>query len=108
MQILLLIYFLISPLNHLEIKCEYSTARVRNLVHNEWRSIQKNAKFTVSDKKDFEVTGYRQDGNDLEVDVLSKGFWYDIRFTVSFDDWFDTDCELQGSVISVYNYKKLK
>lgn len=87
--------------------CTVSTARVNNLVEDNWRFIQKKAKFTISNKKDFSIRGYNRDGNDLEVSVLSRGYYYDIRFTVSFDDWFDEECYLHGTIIGVYNYKKL-
>jgi len=86
--------------------CKYSTSKIRALVKTNWSDIQQQANFTISGKKDFEVRNYRRDGDDIVVDILSKGFLYDITFTVSFSTFFRSDCSLYGDVLDVYNYKK--
>lgn len=86
--------------------CKPSTSKVRRLVDSNWSSIRSKANFTVSTKGDFEIRDYGMDGDDLVVDIYSKGYWYDISFTTSFDAYFDEDCNLRGSVIDSYNYRE--
>ena len=86
--------------------CKLSTSKIRRLVRANWRSIQRTADFTVSDKGSFEIRNYGMDGEDLVVDIYSRGFVYDISFTVSFDAYFDDDCTLEGDVLDCYNYRK--
>lgn len=87
-------------------KCKPSTSKVRSLVASNWNTIQRKASFTISEKGSFEVENYGVDGDELTVDVYSRGFMYDISFTVSFYASFDNDCRLRGSVVDVYNYSK--
>ncbi len=86
--------------------CKYSNGRVRTLIDNNWKEIQRKASFTISDKKNFEIRNYRRDGDDLEVNIFSEGYWYDITFTVSFEPYWDMNCRLSGDLLDVYNYKK--
>lgn len=86
--------------------CKPSTSKVRSLVRSNWSSIKSHADFTVSNKKSFEIQDYGMDGDELSVSVYSKGYWYDISFTVSFDAYFDDDCNIDGDVTDVYNYVK--
>jgi hypothetical protein len=46
------------------------------------------------------------DRAELTVDVYSKGYVYDISFTVSFNANFTKKCDLTGNVTDVYNYIK--
>ena len=87
--------------------CKISTSKIRRMVRSNWRAIQRTADFIVSDKGSFEIRGYKMDGDELVVDIYSRGFFYDISFTVSFDAYFDDDCDLEGEVLDCYNYKKL-
>ena len=86
--------------------CKPSTSKVRRLVRANWKSIQRKADFTVSNKGSFEIRNYGMDGDDLVVDIYSRGYMYDISFTVSFDAYFDDDCTLEGDVLDCYNYRK--
>ncbi|QMU65097.1 MAG: hypothetical protein GKR88_12895 [Flavobacteriaceae bacterium] len=79
---------------------------MRKLVRHNWSDIRSAASFTVSSKGDFEVRDYGMDGDDLVVDIYSKGYMYDISFTVSFDAYFDDDCDLDGDVTDAYNYRR--
>ena len=76
------------------------------MVRANWKSIQRKADFTVSNKGSFEIRNYGMDGDDLVVDIYSRGYMYDISFTVSFDAYFDDDCTLEGDVLDCYNYRK--
>ena len=84
--------------------CKPSTSKVRRLVRANWKSIQRTADFTVSDKGSFEIRDYGMDGDDLVVDIYSKGYMWDISFTASFEAYFDDDCSLKGNVTDAYNY----
>lgn len=87
-------------------ECKPSTSKVRSLVRSNWNAIQSTADFTISDKKSFEINDYGMDGDELTVDVYSRGYRYDIEFTVSFEAYFDDDCSIEGDVTDVYNYKE--
>lgn len=86
--------------------CKPSTSKIRKLVRKNWNSIKRVADFTVSNKGNFEIKNYGLDGDDLVVDILSKGYLYDISFTASFEAYFDDNCSLNGLVTDCYNYIK--
>jgi len=76
------------------------------MVRQNWASIQRKASFKVSDKGDFEVTDWSKEGNELVVDIFSRGYMYDISFTVSLDYEVESDCSFEGEVLDVYNYSR--
>lgn len=78
--------------------CEYSRGRVYNLIDEEWYNIQSEADFKISNKKKFDIEYYKKYGKDLEVTVKSYGYMYNIRFIVSFKDYFDQECRLHGKI----------
>lgn len=109
MKTLLITLFTIVSLSSISAQssdCLLSEARVRNYIKSEWSNIQSKASFTISDRKNFEIRHYGLDGNDLTARIFSKGYMYDISFTVSFDARFDSDCEIEGKVIDVFDRKK--
>ncbi|MEE9439617.1 MAG: hypothetical protein V3V14_11495 [Saprospiraceae bacterium] len=86
--------------------CKPSTSKVRKLVKENWYSIKSIAEFTVSSRASFEVKNYGMDGDELVVDIYSKGYVYDISFSISFETSFDSNCKLTGTVTDAYNYKE--
>ena len=83
-------------------QCRISTTKIRNLVRDNWSSIQSEASFLVSNKRDFSIRDTHRDGGELAVDIHSRGFMYPIDFTANFEVEIDDDCNLYGEVVSVY------
>jgi hypothetical protein len=86
--------------------CKLSTSKIRKLVKMNWSEIRKTADFTVSAKGSFEIMDFGRDGDELVVEIYSKGYMYDITFTVSFDAEFTESCFLKGEVLDCYNYSR--
>lgn len=75
------------------------------LVTNACNYIRKKATFTISTKCDFSILDLKTVGDGYnkiaKITIYSKGFWYDITFTVIYALTYDSDGEFISKLLEV-------